>query len=174
MSRSVDLFIDANVPLDELAGALGRHTGSSLVPEADQARWVLQEGDIRATLAEHPYGDDGDLPFSRYRFALSARVSNDVRPMTPPKRPCCGGWRQKIQQATAWPVLLVHDFSTGSGSEAGAARGVGSGVVTPSAWRPGAGGALSCGHETRWSGRAPGRDRPDGFPTRNSPWPRAA
>ena len=80
MSRSVDLFIDADLPLDELAGALGRQTGSSLVPEADQARWVLQEGDARATLAEHPYCDDGDLPFSRYRFALSARVSNDVRP----------------------------------------------------------------------------------------------
>ena len=70
MSRSVDLFIDAEIPLDELAGALGQHTGTQLVPEPDQARWVLEEGNTRATLAEHPYGDDGELLFTRYRFAL--------------------------------------------------------------------------------------------------------
>jgi hypothetical protein len=110
MSRSVDLFIDADLPLDELAGALGRQTGSSLVPEADQARWVLEEGDTRATLAEHPYCDDGDLPFSRYRFALSARVSNDVRPHDTAEAALLRRVAHQIQQGLPWPVLLVHDL----------------------------------------------------------------
>lgn len=110
MSRSVDLFIDADLPLDELAGALGRQTGSSLVPEADQARWVLEEGDARATLAEHPYCDDGDLPFSRYRFALSARVSNDVRPHDTAEAALLRRVAHQIQQGLPWPVLLVHDL----------------------------------------------------------------
>jgi hypothetical protein len=110
MSRSVDLFIDADVPLDELAGALGRHAGSSLIPEADQNRWILQEGDSRATLAEHPYADDGDLPFSHYRFALSARVSNDVRPHDTPEAALLRRVARQIQQGSTWPVLLVHDL----------------------------------------------------------------
>jgi hypothetical protein len=110
MSRSVDLFIDADVPLEELASALERHAGMSLVAEPDQARWVLQEGDTRATLAEHPYGDDGDLLFTRYRFALSARVSNDVRPHDTAEAALLRRIAQKIQQGPTWPVLLVHDL----------------------------------------------------------------
>jgi hypothetical protein len=110
MSRSVDLFIDADVPLDELASALERHTGTQLVAEPDQPQWVLQEGDTRATLAEHPYGDDGDLLFSRYRFALSARVSNDVRPHETAEAALLRRVAQKIQQGPTWPILLVHDL----------------------------------------------------------------
>ncbi len=81
-----------------------------LVPEPDQARWVLEEGDTRATLAEHPYCDDGDLPFTRYRFALSARVSNDVRPHDTAEAALLRRVAQKIQQGPTWPVLLVHDL----------------------------------------------------------------
>jgi hypothetical protein len=110
MSRSVDLFIGADVPLDEMAGALERHAGTQLVAEPDQACWILQEGDIRATLAEHPYGDDGDLLLSRYRFALSARVSNDVRPHETAEAALLRRIAQKIQQGPTWPVLLVHDL----------------------------------------------------------------
>jgi hypothetical protein len=110
MSRSVDLFIDADIPLDELAGALERHTGTPLVPEPDETRWILEEGDTRATLAEHPYGDDGDLLFTRYRFALSARVANDVRPHDTAEAALLRRVALKIQQGPTWPVLLVHDL----------------------------------------------------------------
>jgi hypothetical protein len=106
----VDLFIDADVALDEMASALERHTGTQLVAEPDQARWVFQEGDTRATLAEHPYGDDGELFLSRYRFALSARVSNDVRPHETAEAALLRRVAQKIQQGPTWPVLLVHDL----------------------------------------------------------------
>jgi hypothetical protein len=123
MSRSVDLFIDADIPLDELARALGRHTGSSLTPEVDQARWILQEGDTRATLAEHPYGDDGDLPFSRYRFALSARVSNEARPHDTPEAALLRRVAHQIQQGPTWPVLLVHDLQYRERVHSGRAEG---------------------------------------------------
>jgi hypothetical protein len=123
MSRSVDLFIDADVPLDELASALERHTGTSLEAEPDQACWVLKEGDTRATLAEHPYGDDGDLLFTRYRFALSARVSNDVRPHDTAEAALLRRVAQKIQQGPTWPVLLVHDLQYRDGAQEVRAEG---------------------------------------------------
>ena len=110
MSRSVDLFIDADVPLDDLADALGRHAGMPLVAEPDQARWLLKDGEAQATLAEHPYGDDGNLLFTRYRFALSARVANDARVHDTAESALLRRVAQKIQQGPAWPVLLVHDL----------------------------------------------------------------
>ena len=70
MSRSVDLFIEAEASLDDFAAALGQLLETPLVAQPDRAEWLLQEGEIRATLAEHPYGDDGELLFTRYRFAL--------------------------------------------------------------------------------------------------------
>jgi hypothetical protein len=110
MSRSVDLFIDAAVALDELAAALGALLGTALVAEADQAAWLLREGAMQATLAEHPYRDDGNLPFTRYRYALSARVSNDVRPHDTPEAAMLRRVAYKVQQGPNWPVLLVHDL----------------------------------------------------------------
>jgi hypothetical protein len=127
MSRSVDLFIDADVCPDELAAALGRLAGAPLVAEPDSARWHLQEGEAQATLAEHPYGDDGSLLFSRYRFALSARLPNEVRPHDTAEAALLRRIAQKIQQGPGWPVLLVHDLQyrdrpDAAGPNDGAAR----------------------------------------------------
>jgi hypothetical protein len=110
MSRSVDLFIDAKVSLDEVAEALGRLAGAPLVPEPEQARWQLRLGETHAILAEHPYGDDGKLLFTRYRFALSVRVANEVRIRDTPEAAVLRRVAQLIQQGPAWPVLLVHDL----------------------------------------------------------------
>jgi hypothetical protein len=111
MSRSVDLFIDADVSLDELASALGRQTGAPLVAEPDHASWRLQDGETHAILAEHPYGDDGNLLFTRYRFALSARVPNEARPHDTAEAALLRSVAQKIQQGqVSWSVLLIHDL----------------------------------------------------------------
>ena len=110
MSRSVDLFIDADVSLDELAGALGRQAGAPLVADPDHTSWRLTDGEVHAILAEHPYGDDGNLLFTRYRFALSARVPNEVRPHDTAEAALLRRMAVKIQQGPAWPVLLVHDL----------------------------------------------------------------
>lgn len=110
MSRSVDLFIDAKVSLDEVADALGRLAGAVLVAEPEHARWRLREGETQTTLAEHPYGDDGMLLFTRYRYALSARVANEQRPHDTREAALLRRVADHIQHGPAWPVLLVHDL----------------------------------------------------------------
>jgi hypothetical protein len=109
MSRSVDLFIDTELSLEEVADALGRQAGSPLVSDG-QATWLLQDGAVRATLAEHPYGDDGELLFTRYRFALSARLTNQGRTQDSAEAALLRRIAQKVQQNLAWPVLVVHDL----------------------------------------------------------------
>jgi hypothetical protein len=110
MSRSVDLFIDANLPLDELAGALGGHVGTPLAAEPDGRGWRLVDGGVEALLAEHAYRDDGELLLSRYRYALSARLPNEVRPHDTSEAAMLRRVSQQIQRGPAWPVLLVHDL----------------------------------------------------------------
>jgi hypothetical protein len=109
VSRSVDLFIDAGLSLDELAEALGSQIGSPLVAEGGNG-WVFAEGPVRAILGEHPYVDDGELLFSRYRFVLSARIANEGRPQDSPEAASLRRVAQKIQQGSGWPVLVVHDL----------------------------------------------------------------
>ena len=128
MSRSVDLFIEAQVPLDDFAAALERLLETRLVAQPDRAEWLLQEGEIRATLAEHPYGDDGELLFTRYRFALSARVGNDARPHDTPEADLLRRIAQRIQRGPAWPVLLVHDLQY---RDRAVAAGTSNGAATP-------------------------------------------
>jgi hypothetical protein len=110
MSRSVDLFIESDLPLDELAGALGGHVGTPLAAEPDGRGWRLTEGAVEAVLAEHAYRDDGELIFSRYRFTLSARLANEVRPHDTAEAALLRRVAQLIQRGPAWPVLLVHDL----------------------------------------------------------------
>ncbi len=128
MSRSVDLFIDADLSLDELADGVGRHVGSPLDVEPDGRGWRLTDGEVQAILSEHHYRDDGDLPFSRYRFALSARLPNDVRPHDTDEATLLRRVAQQIQRGPGWPVLLVHDLqyrdrAIGTGRSSGPGTG---------------------------------------------------
>jgi hypothetical protein len=133
MSRSVDLFIDANMSLEEMSLALGGCLGAPLRPDGD-TRWVVDQGQVRALLSEHPYRDDGELLLSRYRFALSARIANDGRPQDSPEAALLRRVAQKIQEGPAWPLLVVHDLQYRDG------------VVGPG---PTAGGTADQGEEVR-------------------------
>ncbi len=75
MSRSVDLFIDSPLSVDELGRRLAVLTRGSFRPGPDDEAAELQAGDITAELAPHRYVDDGALRLSRYRYALSTRFS---------------------------------------------------------------------------------------------------
>lgn len=77
MSRSVDLFLDSTLALDELAQRLAAVTDLAFSREADGEAWVTRAGQVVARLAPHPYPDDGDLVLSRYPYSLSCRVSNE-------------------------------------------------------------------------------------------------
>ncbi len=110
MSRSVDLFIDAGLSLDELAEGVGRQAGSPLALEPDGRSWRLTDGEVHAVLSENRYRDDGDLSLSHYRFALSVRLPNDVRPHDTAEASLLRRVAQQIQRGPGWPVLLVHDL----------------------------------------------------------------
>lgn len=110
MSRSVDLFIDADMTLDDFAVALRERLELRLTHDLEQCRWLLSDGDVTAVLHEHPYADDRQLPFTRYRFALSARVPNETRPQDSAQAACLRRVAAKIQQGPAWPQLLVLDL----------------------------------------------------------------
>jgi hypothetical protein len=110
MSRSIDLFIDADQPPDELAAALGRVLGSDLEKDSATGAWVLRQGDVHAGLTEHPFADDEDLPFTRFRYSLSARVANTVRPQDAPATVLLRRIADLTQRQLGLPVLLVMDL----------------------------------------------------------------
>ena len=152
MSRSVDLFIDADVSLAEMSGVLGECLGAPLRPEG-LSEWVFDQGQVQAKLSEHPYRDDGELLFSRYRFVVSARVANDVRPQDSPQAALLRQLAHQIQQGPAWPLLVVHDLQYRDGLPApgpslrieDAAGEGGPGAGDPGAGDPGAGGPAAGG-----------------------------
>jgi hypothetical protein len=80
MSRSVDLFIDSELELGELAHALSVLTGAASAPDSAGGH-QLRQGEVVAELTPNRYVDDGALRLSRYRYVLSARFNGD-RPLS--------------------------------------------------------------------------------------------
>ena len=76
MSRTIDLFIDSDQPLEQVAAQLSDLTGHPLVASPDRSRFVFQDGPVTAYLAEHDFLDDDDLPLSEFRYVLSTSVSS--------------------------------------------------------------------------------------------------
>ena len=74
MPRTIDLFIDSDLPVDRLAARLAELTGHALVPAPGGARFVVHAGDVVAHLYEHDFLDDDGLPLSEFRYALSTSV----------------------------------------------------------------------------------------------------
>jgi hypothetical protein len=109
---------------------VGRQVGSPLAVEPDGCSWRLTDGEVHAVLSEHRYRDDGDLPLGRYRFALSARLPNDVRPHDTPEATMLRRVAQQIQRGPGWPVLLVHDLQYRDRPVA-ASRGAAAGASGP-------------------------------------------
>jgi hypothetical protein len=110
MSRSIDLFIDAEQPPDEVASAIGRLLGSDPVEDPDTGAWLLSQGDVEASLSEHRYVDEAHLPFTRFRYALSARVPNTVRLQDAPAAALLRQIADLTQRRLGWPALLVMDL----------------------------------------------------------------
>jgi hypothetical protein len=110
MSRSVDLFIDADAPIDEVAANLGELLGSPLAEGPGPRTWLLQEGTVEAVLTCHPFLDDGELLLSRYRYALSARVPNTVRVQDAPETALLRHVAERVLRGSHLPALLVFDL----------------------------------------------------------------
>ncbi len=110
MSRSVDLFIDADAPIDEVAANLSELLGSPLAAGPGPGTWLLQEGTVEAVLSRHPFLDDGELLLSRYRYALSARVPNTVRIQDAPETALLRHVADRVMRGSHLPALLVFDL----------------------------------------------------------------
>lgn len=80
MSRSVDLFIDADLTLAQLASRLNELAGVSLVPTDDAGSFVMAGSSMDARLSGHGYADDDELWLTRYRYVLSASVPGEANP----------------------------------------------------------------------------------------------
>jgi hypothetical protein len=110
MSRSIDLFIQSPLTLDDFASELTRLTGKSCVAVPDAPMWVLTDGDVVAELTEHRFSDDRGLALSRYRYCLSARVNpNDHLENTSPPAISLRAVQATLRSAR-YVTLLVWDL----------------------------------------------------------------
>lgn len=109
MSRSIDLFIDSDRPIEEVAADIERLTSMAVRPGDDASTWVLDEGEVRADLRAHPYASDGELLLERYRYALGSRVGSDTRLLDAPETSLLRLVSEALQRG-GFPTLLVHDL----------------------------------------------------------------
>ena len=108
MSRSVDLFIDSELSLPDLAARLHQLSGVGLVPAREEDCLVMAGSAVQARLSGHDYLDDHELCLSRYRYVLSARVPGDVNPRDSKEASVLRSISQTLRSEMA--VLLVLDL----------------------------------------------------------------
>ena len=109
MSRSVDLFLSSEEPLETVAATIREVAGVSVDAAADGG-WTVRDGDAVASLSGHGYVDDGDLFLSRYPYVLSGRVPATVKPQDTPVAALLRRVGSALQQKTPLTVLLVLDL----------------------------------------------------------------
>jgi hypothetical protein len=110
VSRTVDLFIDSDQPLEQVAAQLSELNDCQLVASPDRARFVLHEGPVTAYLAEHDFLDDDDLPLSEFRYVLSAPVRSPGPIDDSAEVACLRGINTRMRQSAVLPSLLVIDL----------------------------------------------------------------
>jgi hypothetical protein len=118
VSRSVDLFIASSRSIEEVAAEMARLAEMELTPGPDPGTWVLDEGTVHAELRAHPYVNDGDLPFERYQYALSARVSDGARPTDSAEANLLRMVSESLRKGP-YSSLLVHDLQFRDGPPRG-------------------------------------------------------
>jgi hypothetical protein len=110
MSRTVDLFLDSDQPLELVASELSELAGAPLSASPDRSRFVLKYKDVTAYLAEHDFVDDDDLPLSEFPYVLSAQVRGAGEIDRSPEAQCLRELNARWQRGTGMPSLLVIDL----------------------------------------------------------------
>ncbi|MHB1931149.1 MAG: hypothetical protein ACYDEN_05730 [Acidimicrobiales bacterium] len=108
MSRSIDLFIATDTPLDELAAVIAARTGLEVQTRAGDGATLIAGRDAAAVLAVHAHADAGDLRLSRYRYALTATTEAAHHVGDTPQATMLRGVASAL--AGVLPVLLVVDL----------------------------------------------------------------
>lgn len=122
MSRSVDLFVQCDRPIEEAAAEIARLTSLTLKPGSMPGTWSLDEGDVHAELRAHPYIDDGDLMLERYQYALSSRVATGQRLNDSAQASLLRVVSEALRKGGI-ASLLVHDLQYRDRAHAGAVAG---------------------------------------------------
>jgi len=110
VSRTIDLFLDSDQPLELLAGRLALLTGREFVASPDGTRFAMRERDVVAYLAEHDFLDDEDLLLSQFRYVLSAVVKGTGELEESPEAVCLRSVNALFRQGGAGASLLVMDL----------------------------------------------------------------
>jgi len=119
MSRTVDLFVDSDQPIERVASQLSELTGSQLVAAPDRSRFEMREGGVSAYLGEHDYMDDDDLPLGEFRYVLSAVVKGACDIDDSPEVACLRRVNSLLREAAHLPSLLVIDLERPDSSQVG-------------------------------------------------------
>ncbi|MGH9105986.1 MAG: hypothetical protein ACRDZX_09145 [Acidimicrobiales bacterium] len=129
MSRTVDLFIDSDQPLEQVALQLSELAERPLTVCADRSRWVMRDAGVTAYLAEHDFLDDDELPLSEFRYVLSASVKGAGDIDDSPEVACLRRVNARVRERAQLPSLLVIDLERPDGALPGAPRSVGGEVA---------------------------------------------
>jgi hypothetical protein len=113
MSRSVDLFIASDEPIDAVAAHIAERTSLDVVtPGGDGGRYQLSGEGFDAVLHRHEYLDDDGLPLRRYAYALSMQTQATGHLGTTPEVTLL---RRVSAALDDRPVLLVLDLQNRDG-----------------------------------------------------------
>ncbi|HTV10513.1 MAG TPA: hypothetical protein VME20_01500 [Acidimicrobiales bacterium] len=110
MARTIDLFIDSDQELPELAARLSELLRSPLSPSPDGARYSLHEAGVTAYLARHDFVDDDDLPLNEFRYVLSAVVQGEGRLEESPPATYLRRANRLLRESSGLASLLVLDL----------------------------------------------------------------
>ncbi|HET9060260.1 MAG TPA: hypothetical protein VFN61_10095 [Acidimicrobiales bacterium] len=110
MSRTVDLFVDSDQPLEQVADLIGDLAGQPLVRVPDGPRFVFDDGQVTAQLSEHDFVDDEDLPLSEFRYVLSSVVRGALPIDKSPELLFLRRLNNGLHENSVLPSLLVVDL----------------------------------------------------------------
>ena len=110
MPRTIDLFLDSDQPLDQLAARLSELIGRPFVPAPDSRHFVLQDGPVVAHLSDHDFIDDDGLPLSEFRYVLSTTVPRGTSPESSQELSSLRDVRARLTENGELPCLLVIDL----------------------------------------------------------------
>lgn len=75
MSKTVDLFIRSDQPVEAVADLLARATGWTVEPADRPGTWSVAGDGQSALLHAHGYANDGPLRFGTYPYVLTATAT---------------------------------------------------------------------------------------------------
>ena len=110
MSRTIDLFLDSDQPLERLASQLSELVGALLIASSDQTRFVVHDGEVTAYLAEHDFVDDDNLPLSEFRYVLSASLRGAMSAEDSPELAWLRRLNSRLHEGAGLSSLLVIDL----------------------------------------------------------------